>query len=196
MATISGPKMTSASPGIRWRMLANTHPLGEAVLAGILATHIATIFGYWFHGIGLPNLDFPRFNGYLLFRAALGDDPAVVTAVADGLRLILGWIVHSFTGVVWALTYVVAIHPRLGWRNTSNGNLGKAMVWGGVLATLSSLWWVPVLFPEFQLGFFSWNFAGFKGVLAIYVWHAIWALNIGLIYNPLPEDELEAMGAS
>jgi hypothetical protein len=163
------------------------------VLAGIIATHIVTVTGYWYHGIGLPNLDFPRFNGYLLFRAELGNDPAVVTAVSSTVRLVLGWIVHTFTGVVWALTYVIAIHPRLPWRNTTAGNLGKAMVWGGILATLSALWWVPVLFPEFGLGFFSWNFAGFKGVVAIYLWHAIYAANLSLIYNPLPADEFEAM---
>jgi hypothetical protein len=193
MASTMASKMNMNSPGIRWRVLASTHPLGVAVLAGIVATHIATIFGYWFHGIGLPVLDFPRFNGYLLFRAELGNDPAVVTAVSSTVRLVLGWIVHSFTGVVWALAYVIVIHPMIPWRNTTSGNFRKAMVWGAVLAAISGLWWVPVLFPEFQLGFLAWNFAGFKGVVAIFLWHAIWAANLSLIYNPLPADELEAL---
>jgi hypothetical protein len=190
MTTSSPPRPKINGEALRWRMLANNRPIAVAVLAGIIATHIATIFGFWFHGLGLPNLDWPRFNGYLLFRAALGNDPAVVTAVPDGLRLILGWIAHSFTGVVFALVFAVGIHPRLPWRNTTGGNMGKALVWGGVLATLSALWWAPVLFPEFGLGFFTWNLDGFKGVLAIYLWHAIWAVHLGLIYNPLPDGEL------
>ena len=41
-----------------WRELASTHPLGMAVLAGIVATHIATITGFPDPGLfpifGLP----------------------------------------------------------------------------------------------------------------------------------------------
>ena len=55
-----------------WRELVSTHRLAMAVLAGILATHIATITGYWYHGIGMPDLDWPRFNGYLLERQSRG----------------------------------------------------------------------------------------------------------------------------
>jgi hypothetical protein len=167
-------------------MLANERPLAVAVAAGFIATHVATIFGFWFHGIGLVDLDFPRFNGYLLFRAEIGDDAAAIFQVASGLRLILGWIVHTFTGIAWALVFAIVIQPRLAWKS----NLAKAFLWGAILATLSALWWVPVLFPEFQLGFFSWNLDGFLGVVAIYLWHFIYAANLGLIYNPLSEDEM------
>jgi hypothetical protein len=173
-------------------MLANERPLAVAVAAGLIATHVATIMGYWFHGIGLVDLDFPRFNGYLLFRAEIGNDAAAIFEVASGLRLILGWIVHTFTGIAWALVFAILLQPRLPGRN----NLTKALIWGVILATLSALWWVPVLFPEFELGFFSWNLDGFLGVVAIYLWHAIYAVNLGLIYNPLSEDEMAASAAA
>jgi len=39
----------------------------------------------------------------------------------------------------------------------------------------------------------AWNFDGFKGVLAIFLRHGIWAANLSLIYNPLPADEFEAL---
>jgi len=195
MATSDEVRRENSAEAFEWRALVTRHRLGVAVLAGIVATHIATVTGFWFHGIGLPDLDWPRFNGYLLFRAALGDDPAVVLAVSDTTRLVLGWIVHMFTGVVFAVGYMIAIHPNLPWRNTTLGNLGKALVWGAVLATLSALWWSPELFPEFQLGFFS-NNLGLKGVLGIYLWHAIWALHLGLIYNPLPRGEAATPAAT
>ena len=77
-----------------WRELASTHRLAMAVLAGILATHIATITGYWYHGIGMPDLDWPRFNGYLLERtgvlAAGGKVPA------GDITKDLGWFLLAF----------------------------------------------------------------------------------------------------
>lgn len=171
-----------ASNATRWRRLANERPVAMVLLAGVLATHIATVFGFWFHGLGLTNLDFPRFNAYLLYRVSEG---AIETATST-VQLVLGWTVHMFTGVMWAVIYAVVVVPMLKWRN----NHMKALVWGLILATISALWWVPVLFPEFQLGFFAWNFDGFVGVLSIYIWHLIYAANLSLIYNPLSEDEL------
>lgn len=183
--------MITPDHSTRWRLLSSEKPLAVGVVAGILATHVATIFGYWFHGIGLVNLDFPRFNAYLLYRAELGEDPAAIFETASStIRLILGWSVHLFTGVVWALIYVALIHPLLG----KMANMAKALIWGAILATISALWWVPVLFPEFDLGAFSWNLDGFWGIVAIYVWHGIYAVTLALIYNPLGEDELAAAG--
>jgi hypothetical protein len=175
-----------------WRELASTHPLGMAILAGIVATHIATITGFWYHGIGLPDLDWPRFNGYLLVRsgvlAAGGKVPTDVFAAADTTRLLLGWVAQTLTGVVFTVVYVTAIRPRLPWSNSARGNLAKALFWGLVLATISALWWTPALFPEFHAGFFSSNL-GWKTVVGIYLWHTIWAVHVAVIYNPLPAEE-------
>ncbi len=179
----------TANSATRWRLVATRKPLAMALVAGILATHIATITGYWFHGIGLRDLDFPTFNGYLLFRPEMGSEGFAVMAVPLPLRLVLGWIAHLFTGVAFAMVYAILIQPMLKWRS----NMMKALAWGAVLAIISGLWWVPVLFPEFDLGFASWNFDGWKGVLAIFLWHAIWAVNLALFYNPLSDEELAAI---
>lgn len=182
-----------------WRELASTHPLGMAVLAGIVATHIATITGFWYHGIGLPDLDWPRFNGYLLLRsgvlAAGGKVPADVFATADTTRLLLGWVAQTLTGVVFAIMYITTIRPKLPWTNSARGNLAKALVWGFVLATISALWWTPALFPEFHAGFFSSNL-GWKTVFGIYLWHVIWAVPLGLIYHPLSAEEEVTVASS
>ena len=184
--------MAPSEAGTRWRVVATKYPLGVGLLAGFLATHFGTISGYWYHGLGLPVQDFPRINGYLFFRAVYGADPEAIFAVSDVVRFLSGWTFHIFTGVVFAFLFVIAIHPWLPWRDTVLGNLGKALVWGAVLATLSALWLGPALLPEFDLGFFSWNL-GWKGVFAIYFWHGVWAVILGLIYNPLPADEYREM---
>lgn len=171
-----------------WRETVSRHRLGTAVLAGFVATHIATITGFWLHGIGLPDVDWPRFNGYLLMRTVLGPNPTDILAVSDTTRLVLGWVAHAFTGVVLTVVFMIAVHPLLPWRNTVLGNLAKAMVWGLFLGTLSCLWVTPELVPEFHNGFFS-NNLGWKYIAAVYLWHAIYGLHVGLIYNPLSEEE-------
>ena len=177
----------------RWRVMATAHPLAMALVAGILATHIATITGYWFHGIGpqrprLPDIQrhpvLPPRDGQKRGGGGDGSGPA--------FALGLGWFAHLFTGVVFAMVYAVLIQPMLKWRS----NMAKALAWGAVLAIISGLWWVPVLFNEFDLGFAAWNFDGWKGIVAIFLWHAIWAVNLALFYNPLSDDEISAMNAA
>jgi len=187
-----GTNVTMYGSANRWRVMATTHPLAMALVAGILATHIATITGYWYHGIGLRDLDFPTFNGYLLFRPEMGTEEFAVFGVPLPIRLLYGWTVHLFTGVVFAMVYAVLIQPMLKWRS----NMAKALAWGAVLAIISGLWWVPVLFNEFDLGFAAWNFDGWKGIVAIFLWHAIWAVNLALFYNPLSDDEISALNAT
>jgi hypothetical protein len=123
--------------------------------------------------------------------SVLPDVAAIFANVSSTTRLVLGWVVHLFTGVVFAMTYVVAIHPRLTWRNTSAGNLSKALIWGAILATVSGFWWIPVLFSAIDPGIFAQNFFGLgKGIIAVYLWHFIWAANLALFYNPLNPDEI------
>src|SRR5712691_7019368 len=116
--------------------------LVTALVAGFVATHIATVSGYWFHGVNLPDLGWPNFNGILLL------------------------------GV-------------------------KAILFALVLATISAIWWVPQLFNSvfnYNFGWFSQNLGKFLGVSAwkavvgIYVWHIIYGVNLGLIYNPHPAE--------
>jgi hypothetical protein len=77
------------------------------------------------------------------------------------------------------------------------GNVAKAILFGLVLATLSAAWWVPQLFNQvFQtdLGWFSQKLGtllgtpAWKPIVGIYLWHIIYGLNLGLIYNPLPAE--------
>jgi hypothetical protein len=162
--------------------------LVTALVAGFVATHIATVTGYWFHGVNLPDLGWPNFNGILL----LGTKASALS------QFWAGAVFHFLTGICFALFYAFIVHPRLRrFPNTTRGNLTKALVFSLVLATISAIWWVPQLFNQefgYDFGWFSQNLGTFlhtkawKAVFGIYLWHIIWGVNLGLIYNPRPAD--------
>ena len=163
-----------------WRAEVTKRRLAYALLAAFVATHIATVSGYWYKIIGIPVLGWPQFNGILLMGHT--------GSSADGAQQFwAGAVFHLMTGICFGLIYVFLIHPLIPIANTFYGNIAKGLIWGGVLATSSALLWVPRNFPEFHPGFFT-NNLGWKTVLGIYVWHAVYGLHLGAIYNPLPED--------
>lgn len=171
MATVFGARSRTGTTA-RWRRQVADRPVVGALVAGFVAYQIATVTGYWYSGAELDNLDWPAFNGLLILPAA-----------GPGAQFVAGAIFHALTAMSFALIYALLIHPLLPWHNTTLGNLAKALVFGLVLATISALWWVPTLFPAIDPGFFS-NNLGWKVVFGIYLWHIIWAVNLGAIYNP------------
>ena len=44
-----------------------------------------------------------------------------------------GTVYHYMTGICYGLIFAFLIHPLLPLRNTVVGNIGKALIWGGVL---------------------------------------------------------------
>lgn len=170
--------MDSEHPLQGWRSSVSRHRLAVAIVAGIVATHIATVTAFWYPGIGLPKLDFPFFNGFLLVPS----EPPLI-------QFLVGGAYHYVTGICFALIYVYLVHPLLPGPSTTVGNIGKALVWGLILALLSALWWVPVLFPAFNLGVFAMGTPdGWKLPFAIFLYHAVYAVHLGAFYNPLPKD--------
>lgn len=161
------------------RVVISSSKLITAIVAGFVATHIATVTGYWYTGIGLPNLDFNLFNGILL-----------VPKSDAQTQFILGAVFHYMTGISYSIVYVYLIHPLLPLPDTTLGNLAKGLAFGVILAVISALWWVPVLFPQFNAGFATLNF-GWTTLAAIFVWHAIWGINVGALYNPAPPSDFD-----
>jgi hypothetical protein len=148
----------------------------------------------WFHGLGLPDLNFNILNGYLVFgnsANAFGtegfQDPVILTLFGAGA--------HYAQGVIFGLIFAFGIHPLIPISNSVVGNISKAVIWGLVLATLSALWWIN-LFPNLagagvNAGLFFSNFGPdqLTWIAALYLWHIVWGINLGLFYNPkdLPE---------
>ncbi len=171
-----------------WRGSVSKHRLTYALLAGVVATHIATVSGYWYGIIGIPILGWPQFNGILLLGHTM-------SSTNGAEQFWAGTVYHYMTGICFSLIYVFLIHPILKVRNTIAGNMAKALMWAILLGTLSALLWVPRNFPEFHPGFFS-NNLGWKTVLGIYIWHLVYGLHLGALYNPLPETAADTVPAT
>lgn len=184
-----------------WRRYVARHKLKVAIIAGLVSTHITTNLGMWYHGLGLPDLNFDLLNGYLVFGNAANafgkdgfQDPAILT--------LFGAAVHYGQGVAFALVFAFGIGPLIPIAGTVVGNIVKALIWGAILATLSALWWVPALFPNLAgpgvgAGLFFSNFGPdqLKWIIALYLWHFVYGLNLGLFYNPAPGVIMEGAEA-
>jgi hypothetical protein len=162
----------------RYRAWVSDHKISAALVAAVVATHMATVIGYWMPGIGLPQLDWNRINGTIY----------TPTASSDG-QFLSGGFFHYVDGIVFTLVFVIAVYPLLRWRSTTFGNALKGLFFGTILATISCAFMIPrVYFPDAHVGFFSHNL-GWKLILAVYVWHWVYGLNLGMIYNPSPRDD-------
>jgi hypothetical protein len=161
-----------------WRAWVRDHPAPAALLAGLVATQVATVVGYWLPGIGLPQLDWNRTNGAIFTPG---------TSVSE--QFLSGGIFHYLDGLVFAVIFAVGVYPWIPVGATALGNLAKALLLGTVLALISLLFMIPrVYYPSYHPGFFSLHL-GWKLVLAVFVWHWVWGLHLGLIFNPAPQAE-------
>jgi hypothetical protein len=157
-----------------YRAWVSGHRVSAALLAGLVATHMATVVGYFMPGVGLPQLDWNRINGAIYTPKASPD-----------VQFLSGGIFHYVDGIVFTAVFVIAVYPLLGWRSTALGNAVKGLFFGTLLATISCAFMIPrVYFPHAHVGFFS-HHLGWKLVLAVYLWHWVYGLHLGLIYNPL-----------
>jgi hypothetical protein len=162
----------------RWRAWVTHHPIASSLLAGAVATQLATVFGIWFRGFGLPTLSWPAVNGAIILPTG---SPVAQFAVGE--------LMHTADGIAFALLFALLVHPRIPLPNSTLGNLGKAIIYGTALAIISAAWWVPyVAFPHSGARVFSTGF-GWKLVFGIFLWHWIYGYFLGTIYNPLPADE-------
>ena len=160
----------------RWRAWVAVHPIGSSMLAGAVATQFATVFGIWFKGFGLPQLNWPTVNGQLIIPDA-----------SVGAQYFAGAISHFADGVFFALLFALLFHPLVPLRNTLLGNLIKALLYGTVLAIISAAWWVPAVYVPHHAGFLSTSL-GWKLTFGIFLWHWIYGYFLGTVYCPLPKD--------
>ena len=191
MSTISGAR---SRPGLvariptddslpRWRAWVATHPVGGSLLAGAVAVQFATVFGIWFRGFGLPQLNWPVANGELILGVP-------ITAVPTAAVYMVGELSHFADGVFFALLFALLFHPLIPLRNTLLGNLIKGLLFGTVLALISAAWWVPAVYVPHHAGFLSTSL-GWKLTFGIFLWHWIYGYFLGTVYAPMPRDDRE-----
>lgn len=183
-ATSPPTSMTADSSALalvgRWRRWATRHPVGAALLAGLIAVHIASVLGFWLGGFGLTRLDWNTANGlvYLPEGSPLA-------------QFLFGGLMHYIDGILFGVLFAVALHPWLPWRNTLIGNALKGVVFGTLLAVVALALLTPLIYAPArgaEAGFFSTNF-GWEYVLSVFVFHWVYGANLGLIYNPFDRDD-------
>ena len=166
--------------GKAWRVWVTRHPVGAAMWAGIVGGQIATLWGIWLPGIGLPALDWPLTNGATI-------DPKG-TFVA---QFAIGGLFHALDCLLFALVFALFVFPLFRKVAVNSGtNMLKALGFSLVLATISAAFLVPfVYYKGYHVGFGGVNYGGWKLVFAIYLWHLLYGVNLGAIYNPLALDD-------
>jgi len=173
-----GP-LDPADANFRWRVWVTRHPIAGALLSGFVATHIATIFGFWMPGIGLPQLNWPVTNGNVVLPHA-----------SDTAKFVIGEVfIHGMDGVVFTLIYAIAIFPLftrlVGGSVSAIANMAKGFGYGAVLATISIGFLTPYVYaPHEGAGLFTTGF-GWKLMLGIYLFHVAFGVNLGMMYNPI-----------
>jgi len=168
--------MHKSSAVNRWRAQVTQHRVAYALLSGFLATHIATITGYWYPVWNWPKMDYGVLNGIIL-----------VPKEDATTQFVIGMIAHYGTGMCFALIYAFLIHPLLPGPSSVPANVLKALAFGMLLATFACLMWIPGNFPQFKAGFFMHNL-GWQTIAATYLWHVFYAVHLGALYSPLPEE--------
>lgn len=156
----------------RYRDWVTGHRLAAAFLTGFIATHMATIIGFWLPSIGLPELNWPSVNGALYLPGA-----------GAGATFWTGAAFHYADGFMFTIMYVILLHPAMPWRSTALGNLAKGLLFGSVLAVISLIWMIPRVYKFPHAGFFSANL-GWKVILAVFIWHWVYGFHVGVLYNP------------
>ena len=159
-----------------WYDWVNLHRVGAAALVGVIATAIATYFGYVFPAIGLPTVPWPLFNGVL---------GAPVEEFGTPASYFVGQSIHFVNGVVFTILYAALALHVLPFRNTHGGNILKGILYSVVLTIISLGVLVPYAYvPKQGFGLFTfYGPDGWKLPAAVLLWHVIWGFFIGVLYQ-------------
>jgi len=179
--------------------------LVAALVAGFIATHIATITGFWYELFNFPIMDWSRWNGTYLIGYGNPSAVGFGTGIASDFEVfITGYFLHTFTGMILALAFVYLISPMMPnlVANPKLNALLKASVWGVMLAILSFAVIVPLVdaynndpgwfsldlkLPdtnEIQEGAEGALHPGWKTPVAVLIWHLIYGIQLGSFFSP------------
>ncbi len=178
---------SALAPDDWWANWLRAHPVGGALLAGLLATHITTMIGYYLVGIGLPGLAWADFNGFFLATP--------LEQFGSSGSFFTGFTLHTVDGLMFALLYAAMIRSRIPIPNTTVGGIAKGIIWGLVLGLISIGFLIPYVYlrkdspTTFGGGLGLFSFEGpdeWKLPVAVLLWHTIWGGLLGQMYNPSP----------
>ena len=124
----------------RWREFVARHPWGSAAIAGLVGTQMATLVGYYFIGVGLPQLPWPLYNGVLvIFNKDFSEFASSSTYFA-------GQSIHMVDGVVFTILYAATLYGRLPGPDSVSGDLVKGLTFSVILGLISMGFLVPYVY--------------------------------------------------
>lgn len=135
----------------------------RAVVISLIATFVATIYGYWENSFGLPKLDFAMLLGQRLVPEGSSREFAYIWGMAQ----------HFTDGVLLGTLYVrlfASLVPCPRWIS--------GIVYGVVAWIASGI----VTSPLFKAGFFWWGWGG-PALFGVLIWHLLWGLVLGIAYS-------------
>lgn len=181
----------------QWRTWVREHPIGGALLAGFVATQVATLSGYFMNAVGLPQLNWPAFNGQVLLP---GLNATAKSAGDPAAQFWAGWAMHTIDGFVFALLFVVLLWRKIPLPNTSKGNVGKGLAYGTLLGLINIGILIPYVYlAKLGIGIFSFDIPfglqqpGNIGIyeslswqlpFAVMCWHWVFGFFLGAMYDP------------
>jgi hypothetical protein len=165
---------------LAYRRWVTDHQVIAALVGGLVAVHVATILGLWMGDFGLKRLDWPTANGLVYIPDA---GPVAL--------FLVGGLFHYLDGMFFALVFALGLAPHLPFGTTARGNLLKALAFGLVLSVVALLIMTPLVYAPARgsvAGFFSHNF-GWQYIVGNLIFHLVYGLHLGLIYNPSDHRE-------
>jgi hypothetical protein len=183
MSKIASRKTSNGQALVAYRRWVTRHQVIAALVGGLVAVHVATILGLWMGDFGLKRLDWPTANGLVYIPDA---GPVAL--------FLVGGLFHYLDGMFFALVFALALAPHLPFGSSSRGNLLKALAFGLVLSVVALLIMTPLVYAPARgsvAGFFSHNF-GWQYIVGNLIFHLVYGLHLGLIYNPSDEPEAVA----
>ena len=178
----------------RYQRWVYRHPIAGASLAGFLATQVATIWGYYGIGIGLPSLPFPAYNGLLFSRPSMAAD---FSDFGNPSSWWLGQSIHYVNGIAFALLFALVAYKSLPTFFNKFKSVQKGMVFAIIQTIISLGFLFPYVYaPKSGFGIFSFGDNAFgnnpdhwKLPFAVLLWHLIYGGLLGLLYDPIAPDE-------
>ncbi|MGD9701171.1 MAG: hypothetical protein AB7J47_08580 [Acidimicrobiia bacterium] len=180
--------MSYASPGkpsARWQQWVEAKPILSLLMVGIIATELGTYFGYVFPAVGLPVLPWPLYNGILGTTIVDGVSGATVEGFAvSSDAFFVGHSLHFINGIVFAMLWGIMFREDVA--RFIKSNVVRGLLYGVIMTIISAGLLVPYAYvPEQGYGFFLFDGPdGWKLPFGILVWHLIYGLFLGLLWNP------------
>ena len=180
-------------PSARWQDWVENKPILSLFVVGIVATQLGTYFGYVFPAVGIPVLPWPLYNGILGTTIVDGFNGTAAEGFAvTSDAFFVGHSLHFINGIVFAMLWGVLYREDVA-RFFKNNILNGAS-YAVIMSIISAGLLVPYAYvPNQGFGLFLFDGPdGWKLPFGILIWHLIYGVFLGLLWNPSVPSHVDA----